>query len=183
MFKGKEKSREYARKYYKSEHWRNYYKNYHRNLPKEKKERILAKQKEKRNKILNEHNDKCELCNSTKTLHIHHPEPTNKNNVQVLCENCHLKTHNPDVKFGTHSLHLNRNMLRLMVFMIGNDIKRIDQNIYKTKHFYDIMRFLVRSRLINTKRIKIFSNKIYYVNYYGLTFDGWVIARRVKGLV
>lgn len=70
-----------------------------------------------------------------------------------------------------------------MVFMIENDIKKTDQNIYKTMKFYKIMRFLIKNGLVNSKKIKICSSKIYYVNYYGLTFDGWVMARRIRALI
>lgn len=70
-----------------------------------------------------------------------------------------------------------------MVFMIGNDIKRSDQNIIKTRKFYDVMRSLIKNRLVNSKKVKLCSSRIYYVNYYGLTFDGWVMAKRIRALI
>ena len=78
---------------------------------------------------------------------------------------------------------LSRKSQELMVFMINNDIKKTDQNIIKTRYFYDVMRFLIKNGLASSKRIKMCSSKIYHVNYYTLTFDGWIMAKRIGSLI
>lgn len=90
----KKNRKEYLKKYYeknKEQIYKSVMNNYEKDYPKWK---IRAYSRTKRGEFGELRGNKCENCGSVKNLQIHHKRYTiNYNDWQLLCKECHRKTH------------------------------------------------------------------------------------------